>query len=96
MKKYKNHEWNDERFKILGKIRQDSVDYAKKLKIHYFVADCDNFIVPETIEKLFQNSHNGVIAPMLMSDTSYSNFHYDIDKNGYYKQHNLYNKILEA
>ena len=95
LKQYKNHEWNTERFKILGKIRQDSADYAKKLGIHYFVADCDNFIVPETIEKLFQNSHNGVIAPMLMSDSRYSNFHYDIDKNGYYKGHDLYNKILE-
>ena len=33
---YKNHEWNSFRFKILGKIRQDSIDYAIKLNSHYF------------------------------------------------------------
>ena len=98
LKKYKHHEWNSHRCKILGKIRQDSIDYAKQRNAHYFVADCDNFIVPETISELLKNSENGIIAPMLNSnrdgDVAYSNYHYDIDKNGYLKKHDLYTKLL--
>jgi hypothetical protein len=98
LKKYKHHEWNSHRCKVLGKIRQDSIDYAKQRNAHYFVADCDNFIVPETIAELLKNSENGIIAPMLNSnrdgDVAYSNYHYDIDKNGYLKKHDLYTKVL--
>jgi hypothetical protein len=98
LKKYKHHEWNSHRCKILGKIRQDSIEYAKEKNAHYFVADCDNFIVPETITELSKNSKNGIIAPMLNSnrdgDVAYSNYHYDIDKNGYLKKHDLYIKVL--
>jgi hypothetical protein len=55
LKKYGEHEWNCERFKILGKIRQDSIDYAKKLNADYFVVDCDNFIIPITLEQMMKN-----------------------------------------
>jgi len=98
LKEFGHHEWNSHRCKILGKIRQESIEYAKKRKAHYFVADCDNFIVPETIAELLKNSENGIIAPMLNSnrdgDVAYSNYHYDIDKNGYLKKHELYTKVL--
>lgn len=95
LKKYKNHEWNYFRFKVLGKIRQESVDYAKKLKSHYFVIDCDNFITPQTLNSLFKNRHFGIISPMLISSTTYSNFHHKIDKNGYYLDSPEYYTILE-
>lgn len=39
---YGQHEWNAERFKVLGKIRQDSVHWAQEHNSHYFVVDCDN------------------------------------------------------
>ena len=107
LKQYQHHEWNSLRFSILGKIRQDSIDYALKLNAHYFVADCDNFIIPTTIENLFKNKNIGVIAPMLKSgfDTEchiktvceqefYSNYHYDVDTNGYYKNHPNYYTIF--
>ena len=98
LKEFGHHEWNSHRCKILGKIRQESIEYAKKRKAHYFVADCDNFIVPETIAELLKNSENGIIAPMLNSnrdgDVAYSNYHDDIDKNGYFKQGELYTKVL--
>ena len=107
LKQYTNHEWNSFRFSILGKIRQDSVDYALKLNAHYFVADCDNFIIPTTIEKLIQNKECGVISPILRTpminslssninynNPSYSNYHYDVDKNGYYKYNDKYFTIL--
>lgn len=108
LKQYKNHEWNSDRFTILGKIRQDSIDYAIKLGVNYFTADCDNYIVPSTIERLLKNKHLGVIAPMLKmypfksphSDNKYinkyySNFHYDVDENGYYKRHDNYYKVVD-
>jgi len=108
IKAYGHHEWNSERFTILGKIRQDSIEYAKARNLHYFTADCDNFIVPQTIERMFQLSHLGVIAPMLKmyplknphtdciyNNKWYSNFHYDVDDNGYYKKHDNYYHMID-
>jgi len=106
LKKYSNHEWNSFRFNILGKIRQESVDYAYKLNAHYFVADCDNFIIPTTIENLFKNKELGIISPMLRTlqnksisgnkyiNINYSNYHYDVQENGFYKTSNKYFSIL--
>ena len=94
LKTFGHHEWNVTRCTILGKIRQDSVEYAKSLNAHYFVADCDNFIVPATLEKLLKHSDMGVIGPMLTSATNYSNYHNMIDANGYMKQNELYHSIL--
>lgn len=94
LKKYSQHEWNTIRFKILGKIRQESIDYAIKKNAHYFVIDCDNFILPHTLEEMVNMKHLNVIAPMLVTTTAYSNFHYDIDNNGYLKEHEMYLKLL--
>jgi hypothetical protein len=99
LKKYSNHEWNSFRFNILGKIRQESINYANNLGIHYFIADCDNFIIPTTIEELFKNKEAGVISPMLKSgfnnnNKHYSNYHYDVTENGYYKNNEKYYEIL--
>jgi hypothetical protein len=99
LRNYKEHEWNKERFSILGKIRMDSVLFAKKLKAHYFVVDIDNFIIPTVLENLLKNKSYGVISPMLdckLYDSNdkvtnlYSNYHFDIDAGGYYKDNNLY------
>jgi hypothetical protein len=83
LKKYKGHEWNSLRFKILGKIRDNSVKYALEHNAHYFVIDIDNFIVPSTLDDMIAVSSLGVIAPMLTTYTAYSNYHSAIDKNGY-------------
>lgn len=84
VQKYQLHEWNSERFKVLGAIRQASVDWAQKKNSHYFVADCDNFIKPHTIETLL-NTNRPVIAPLLRrgtgtSYTDHSTF-YTLDPN---------------
>jgi len=94
LKTFKNHEWNPTRFSILGNLRQDSINHAAKLGAHYFVADCDNFIVPSTLERMLEQKDLGVIAPMLVTKTAYSNFHYDVDTNGYLKDHPNYLKLL--
>jgi hypothetical protein len=95
LKKFKPHEWNSQRFKILGRIRQDSVDYAKSKGAHYFVADCDNFIIPTCLEKLLEVKGLGVVAPMLISTTRYLNIHYATDANGYLKDHPNYDELLQ-
>jgi hypothetical protein len=98
VEKYGQHEWNHIRFKVLGKIRQDSVDWAKKQNSHYFVVDCDNFIQPHTLQKLVE-TNLPVVAPFLRTDefgnkAGYSNYHTEIDANGYLMPAKLYYEIL--
>lgn len=95
VQKYGQHEWNEARFKILGKIRQESVSWAHAHKSHYFVVDCDNFIKPHTLKALVKTNLN-IVAPFLRtSNNLYSNYHADIDTNGYYKDSPLYYTILD-
>lgn len=91
--KYAPHEWNSLRFKILGKIRQESIDYAIASNAHYFVADCDNFICPHTIMNLYLSDCH-VIGPMLTSKSAYSNYHNICDTTGYFVENADYYKIL--
>lgn len=101
LKTYRQHEWTALRFSLLGAIRQASIEHAIYLKSHYFVADCDNFIIPSTINNLFHNRSNGVISPMLSYDgydtekCNYSNFHYVVCENGYYLDHDTYYALLK-
>jgi hypothetical protein len=94
LKEYGEHEWNSDRFTILGKIRQHSIKYAIKLNSHYFVIDCDNFITPNTLESMVAIKELGVVTPMLETTTKYSNYHYDVDQNGYLKNHSMYEELL--
>lgn len=91
---YKQHEWNQLRFKVLGKIRQDSIQWAKEQGSHYFVVDCDNFIQPDTLTKIF-NVQLPIVAPFLKLDDNkfYSNYHSEVDEKGYLKETALYHQI---
>lgn len=94
---YSPHEWNSLRFQVLARLRQESVEWAQAKGTHYFVVDCDNFIVPETLERLL-NTGLPVVGPLLKNGDDplslYSNYHYVTDENGYYKHSNLYFDIL--
>jgi GR25 family glycosyltransferase involved in LPS biosynthesis len=79
------HEWNGQRFKVLGAIRRASVEYAMQNDAHYFVADCDNFIAPSTLETMCESGYDA-IAPVLTTSRYYSNFHFKADKDGYMDQ----------
>lgn len=96
VEQFGQHEWNYMRFKVLGKIRQDSVDWALRHDSHYFVVDCDNFVFPEVLEALV-NSNQPIVAPFLYCKEKpfYSNYHYAIDENGYYANSSLYWDVLE-
>lgn len=98
LKKYQSHDWNAERFSILGKIRQDSIRYAIEKETDYFVIDCDNFVKAHTLYTLVR-SKKSVIGPFLRlishgsSVSMYSNFHADISSTGYHIDNKNYNDI---
>lgn len=93
LKTFGQHEWNATRFKILAAIRQESVDYAKRLGADYFVADCDNMVAPFTLSAMVSLRSMGVVAPMLDSKTAYSNYHCTVDANGYFLDSEIYHII---
>lgn len=95
VQKYGQHEWNSERFKVLGKIRQDSLNWAHEHKSHYFVADCDNLLQPHTLASLVATGLP-IVAPLLRTGNNlYSNYHAAIDEHGYYRHCPLYMQLLE-
>lgn len=97
VQEYGAHDWNDLKLSVLTRIRQESVEWAKARGTHYFVVDCDNFIIPETLEILL-NTGLPVIGPLLRNGDDptslYANFHYLADENGYYKYSTLYFEVL--
>jgi tetratricopeptide (TPR) repeat protein len=91
------HEWNATRFKVLARIRDASL---RKTIEHgcdyYFVADIDNFLRPCTLRELVALGLP-VAAPFLRSaeqSSYYSNYHAEIDGNGYYLECDQYHWAL--
>lgn len=92
------HEWTVQRFKVLGAIRNCSMEMAIATNSDfYFVVDCDNFIIPSTLRNLVDHD-KPIIAPMLRSipneDDGYSNFFTAIDSCGYWAGSDEYFPIL--
>lgn len=97
VEKYGVHEWNEERFSVLARIRQDSIELAQELgTAFYFVCDVDNFILPHTLKSLVQ-WNVGVVAPMLTCvdtrSSMYSNYHNVVDGAGYFQDNPAYYEI---
>lgn len=89
-----HRDWNARRFELLGNLRQESVMYAMKRNLHYFVVDCDNFIVPSTLTDLLEQRSTQVVAPMLESGGRYSNFHHPASSTGYWQQSKDYDELV--
>lgn len=87
VERYGAHEWNPERFAVLGKIRQESLlRTIERACDYYFVCDVDNFIRPDTLRELVSLGLP-IVAPFLRSIEPrkyYSNYHAEIDVEGYY------------
>ena len=65
VEKYDVHFWNGERFRVLGKIRQESMNQALLTDCeYYFVVDTDNFLFPETLKELVKLDLP-IVAPFL-------------------------------
>ena len=91
------HEWNATRSSVLGRIRNQSLRRARELGCDfYFVVDVDNFIRPATLRELVALDLP-IAAPLLRSIAPgrfYSNYHAEIDANGYYENCDQYLWIL--
>lgn len=100
---YSPHDWNDLKLRVLCRLRQESVEWARARGTHYFVADCDNFIVPDTLETLLKTGMP-VVGPFLRNGDDqtgyYSNYHFVTDENGYYRYspyyYDIYNRVVRG
>jgi hypothetical protein len=85
LQQYGPHDWNHVTLSTLAGIRQLSLLYAWRMDTHYFVADCDNFILPHVLETLVTTGLP-IVAPMLFSTHRYSNFFFKTAHSGYYEE----------
>lgn len=95
VQEFKPHEWNSIRFKVLGEIRNQSLRWAYEHKSHYVVIDCDNFVLPHTVESLVR-TQLPIVAPRLYSKSAYSNYHVNVDEYGYYRDSHFYLPLLNS
>lgn len=97
VEQFRVHEWNAARFRVLGHIRNISLRRTLENECDfYFVTDIDNFVRPCTLRELVA-LNLPIAAPLLRSIGSgqfYSNYHAEIDANGYYKECDQYHWIL--
>ncbi|WP_027056135.1 glycosyltransferase family 25 protein [Mesorhizobium erdmanii] len=97
VEQFREHEWNETRFKVLGRIR--NISLGKTLEHNcdfYFVVDVDNFVRPATLRELVALDLP-IVAPLLRSISPgqyYSNYHAEVDANGYYLQCDQYGWVL--
>jgi hypothetical protein len=85
---YNNHDWDQTRFKILGDIRQKSIEFAMSEGADYFIADADNLIVPHAISKI-RSVNLPVVAPLLQlanMGSAYTNTHAEVTDTGYFHE----------
>ena len=91
------HEWNAIRFRVLARIRNQSMALASQHGCDfYFVCDVDNFVRPCTLRELVA-LNLPIVAPLLRSldpGRWYANYHADIDANGYYRDCDQYQWVL--
>lgn len=99
---YKPHDWHiGIKLKVLAQIRDKSIEWANERFSHYFVADCDNFFIPETIETLVK-SKKPIVGPLIyltnlneINDIVRGNFHVCFKENGaWYDYCDSYKKIV--
>lgn len=91
------HEWNRSRFHVLNPIREASLQRTLELDCDfYFIAGVDNFIRPPTLKELVA-LNLPIGGPLLRNEIPhrrYSNYHFDIDADGYFKDSAPYDWLL--
>lgn len=96
VKQFQPHDWNTKRFDLLARVRQDSIEWAYLHNSHYFVADCDNFLLNPNLLKTLYQSQLPIVGPMLNCETrpAYSNYHNVANEYGYFQRNDAYNWIV--
>jgi len=99
---YGVHEWNAERFKALGALRQEGIDKARFWETDfYYTCDVDNFVLPHTLKKLV-SYNQPVVAPLIRyalgkeEHKPYANYHNIASPTGYYQDNYAYYRILNG
>jgi glycosyltransferase involved in cell wall biosynthesis len=86
-----------ERARRLGQVRNGCLDRAEENACDFcFIADVGHFVRPCTLRELVALDLP-IVAPFLRSvepGNPYSNYHSQIDANGYFKESDLYSLIL--
>uniref|UniRef100_A0A8C9U731 Cerebral endothelial cell adhesion molecule n=1 Tax=Scleropages formosus TaxID=113540 RepID=A0A8C9U731_SCLFO len=79
--------WTNGRYEYIMKLKQAALNFARKRWADYILyADTDNILTnPDTL-KLMVAENKSVIAPMLDSQTAYSNYWCGITPQGYYRR----------
>lgn len=83
--KESSREWTSARFRTLGRLRQESIEYARARSYDAVLSnDADNFIFPHVLARLMQLRHLGIVAPLLYRPLNlYSNFYLRATSDGF-------------
>ncbi|XP_059115924.1 inactive glycosyltransferase 25 family member 3 [Peromyscus eremicus] len=79
--------WTKERHQYLMELKQEALTFARAWGADYILfADTDNILTNNQTLRLLTERHLPVVAPMLDSQTYYSNFWCGITPQGYYRR----------
>jgi hypothetical protein len=70
------------------------LETARLLGAHFCTMQANYMLEPHVLQTLLDSKDKGVIAPMLVSATRYSNYHAKVDANGYCVDDPLYDDLL--
>ncbi|XP_063838051.1 glycosyltransferase 25 family member [Ostrinia nubilalis] len=88
--------WSEQRFAHVIDLREEALDYMRKIWADYiFMLDADVFLTNKDTLKILVKKDLTIVAPMLISDGSYSNFWCGMSDDFYYKRTEDYTPILE-
>ncbi|OCT57947.1 procollagen galactosyltransferase 1 isoform X1 [Xenopus laevis] len=80
-------DWPKERYEHVMKLRQEALTYAREKQAHYIMyVDADNVLTNEHTLRLLMAENKTLVAPMLDSQTGFSNFWCGITPQGFYRR----------
>ncbi|KAF1474772.1 putative inactive glycosyltransferase 25 family member 3, partial [Pygoscelis antarcticus] len=79
--------WSDKRYENLMRLKQEALTYAREQRADYVLfVDTDSILTNNQTLKFLMAQNKSVVAPMLDSQTFYSNFWCGITPQGYYRR----------
>uniref|UniRef100_A0A8C5PP07 Cerebral endothelial cell adhesion molecule n=1 Tax=Leptobrachium leishanense TaxID=445787 RepID=A0A8C5PP07_9ANUR len=80
-------EWPKQRYEHVMKLRQEALDYARQSGANYILyTDADNVLSNLQTLQLLMAENKTLVAPMLDSQTGFSNFWCGITPQGFYRR----------
>lgn len=79
--------WSHQRFEHVMKLKQEALDFARTKQADYILfTDTDSILTNNQTLKFLIGQNRSIVAPMLDSQTYYSNFWCGITPQGYYRR----------